>query len=319
MHSTRAIGGLSTTYIALSFSDVIVSKSRFGVATMLWHAIPAFLFLYFFARSRGNKLSFKQSKQVLPHAAARVFGISCLIVALMNVKVGIVNTIVACSVFFVVFVLAPIFGNEKANKKMVLPLMVAIFGVMLIFDLSSFNMAELKNPYLLVALAAMLGIGLSTFLWRKCSEGIAPTAYIAYLHGWVVVLIIPVVLTLRLTNTVETDLIPSNSQLILMAIALVAFVSSDLMYAWVQRYSSHILNGLFAPAGAVFGTIFGFLIKGETLGEIQLLGIFLVVAAVAFASTLNSSTLKPSIDMPTLENPIILVRNSRFKARKKVK
>jgi drug/metabolite transporter (DMT)-like permease len=284
--TSRVLAGLCGTYSTWSLAGVVLSIAAFGPAALPWQAgISAVGFLIYLHRTQQN-LQWVEAKRVFFQAVTRVVGLMCFLFAFLHLKVGVVDTIIACGIFLSVFVFARLEG-ERPRKNVIYPLLTSIVGVALLCDVTSADAIKNINPYLFFAFAAMVAISTSNYLWRKTSIGVVPHVYLTYMHMWVFVLSIPALLLLSSTGLLTTTLVPSAQQLMFLAMAVTIGSVGDIMFTKVQKYSTYITNAVFSPAGAVFTPIFGFVLKGESLTSIQIVGVVIVALSIGYASYLQ--------------------------------
>jgi len=294
--------GLSATFALWSLANVFTSIAFFGAMGVLYQSAILFLCFIIVSKARNLTLFFGESKKVLPHAIFRMIGLVLLTASLLYVKVGIVDTIVACNVFFVICILAPL-GGEKFKPLMLIPLAASIFGVGLVCINSSAGEATKLDLTLLLPLGAMIALAISVFFWRKCSAEIAPTKYLAYMHGWVSLLCLPFLAFLSITNFTPVDFVPSLKQIAFISVAMVVGNIGDVLFSLSQKFSSYTQNALFAPSGAVFSSLFGWLIADQKLGNTQIAGMVIVVVSVVIASLINiKSNAKAACTPETIED-----------------
>jgi drug/metabolite transporter (DMT)-like permease len=135
----------------------------------------------------------------------------------------------------------------------------------------------------------MIALAFSVFLWRKCSEGIAPTRYMTYMHAWVALFTIPTVFILRQFNVSDGPFTPSWKQAAFVGLSLAVGTLGDYAFSFSQKFSSFSLNALIAPSSAIFSSLFAWAFASQALNTIQIGGMFLVVVSIAIASRINSN------------------------------
>ena len=287
MRSRYAFLGLTLAYACWSLENVTGSLAKFGPAAVTWISGITFIVLIIKCNISNIRLSFEESKKAIWHSLPRVLGLSGFFIAALYLKVGVVDTIVACNIFFIIGVLAPHAG-EKVNNKIILPLMTSIFGVALICGFGSIKFSSLLDPHLLIAIATMFVFGFSVFNFRKCSRGIDTMQYLTYMHGWVFAISLPAVFIFRSMSIMNVSIMPNANQSMFLMIALLIGLAGDAFFAIAQSESGYTVNAILAPLGAAFSCLFGWLLKGDTFNGIQVVGLLIVVTSISITSYINS-------------------------------
>jgi|GEM_PF-4859757 len=286
MNTKIAIPGLTSTFAIWSLANVFSSIAMFGAMGIFYTSLILSITFVAYCKIKNQKLSIAEAKRALPHALTRVLGLCFLSASLLYVKVGVVDTIVACNIFIAVCVLAPLQG-EKFKTKILLPLTTTVVGVAMICLNGTAISGQTNGLKLLLPIGAMIALALSIFYWRKCSEGIPPTRYMTYMNSWVTIFAIPTVFALRQFNISDGPLTPSTRQVLFIALALTAGTIGDYMFSFVQKYSSFSLNSLIAPISAIFSSLFAWAFANQDLATIQIVGMLIVVLSISLASRIN--------------------------------
>lgn len=289
MNRKIAIGGLTSTFLLWSLASVSASISMFGAMGVFYSSFIMAVCLFVVCKFKRISFDFKEAKKALPHACARVLGLSLAAASLLYVKVGIVETIIACNIFIVVCILAPLQG-EKFKPIIIIPLFTSIVGVGMICINSTSISSQGAGFKLLLPVGAMIVLSFSIFLWRKCSVDIAPTKYMTYMHSWVTIFSIPTVFLLQQFSISDGPMVPDKRQTLLIFGSIVAGTFGDYLFSISQKHSSYSLNGLMAPSAVVFASLFGWLLADQLLTQLQIMGILLVVGSIAIASQLSNDS-----------------------------
>ncbi len=285
MHNSKAIPGLLFTYATWSLAGVIASIAAFGPAGVLVQGIFMFGVLVIFSGAKGIRLSFQESKITIPYSILRALTLGSLYYTYLHLKVGIVDTIVACYIFVLVCVFAPLSG-EKFNPKVIWPMLVSTIGVGLITGaIPNTNTFETKS---LFALLTMFLAASSFVLFRRCALLLKPMNHLTYMHGWASVFCIPILTGLVILGAIDNNLIPNSSQLFVLLLASFFGFVGDYVYAAVQKISTLTLNGLIAPSAVLFSCIYGFVLKGETLTTYQLTGVVFVAISLSYVNYISA-------------------------------
>lgn len=313
MGQRTLITGFIAIFSSWSLAGVVLSMAHFGPAALMWQAsisAIAFIALIVF---REMSLSWKHARKAFLHSVTRVAGLCCFLYAFLYIEIGVVDTIIACGVFLSVFFFARRQG-ESPHPTVIYFLVSAIFGIILVCQINKPTDILSLEPGLIAAFGAMFFISLSNYLWRKSSRGIDTTEYLMYMHVWVAIVSLPVILALQHINVIHNDLIPSATQLGFLLGSVIIGSCGDIAFTRIQKHSTYIINAVFSPAGAIFSPIFGFLLKGETLEPIQITGIGIIAVSVACASYLQA---RPSKNATPLLEPSQKVRVNFLALRRK--
>ncbi|MFN8016427.1 MAG: DMT family transporter [Acidimicrobiia bacterium] len=295
--------GLLTTFATWSLANVSATRGHFGATAIFYQSVFMFVVFALITKRKEIKLSFQEAKKVLPHATFRVIGLCLITVSFLYVKVGVVDTIIACNIFLIVCILAPSQG-EKFNSKVLIPLTTSIVGVFLICRqaTSGQNIFDVK---MLLPIGAMIALGFSVFNWRKCSKDIEPSKYLCYMHGWVGIFSTPIIILFKTIGLANGGYTPNKTQFIFMCLSMLLGTLGDVIFSRSQKYSSYTMNALLAPSSVVFSGFFGWLFVDQSLSTIQILGMGLVLLSVVGANYINVQIKPVTSFEEELENEII--------------
>lgn len=284
------ITGLTATFGMWSLANVFTAIAFLGISGVLFQSILLFAGFVAIAKWKRHIFTLNECKQVFPHAFFRMIGLCLLTISLLYVKVGVVDTIIACDVLVMIFILAPLAG-EKFKLAMLLPLGTSIVGVAMICMKADSSSKYNFDLTLILPIGAMVALAMTIFLWRKCSENITPTKYLAYMHGWVSLMCVPLFVVVGFIGLTSIDFSPSWTQLGFISLAMIAGNSGDLFFSCSQKFSLRAIlqNALIAPSAAVFSSFFGWLIAGQALSFMQVSGMLIVVLSVGIASWMNAT------------------------------
>ncbi|HMS24281.1 MAG TPA: DMT family transporter [Acidimicrobiia bacterium] len=287
MNNRRGIAGLTLAYVSWSLCNTLTAQARFGAGSLLFVAVLLAIVLHVYCKKRKIELTFEESKKLLPYAAMRAISLSLLCISMLYIKVGIVDTIISCNVFFTIGVLAPLNG-EKVRRAVFIPLIFAIGGIALITGV--FNQQNnLFDFHIVLPFITMFCLGISVVMWRRSTQHVSPVKNLTYMHTYTALFTLPIVGALILFTDTQKSFIPNFHQLLPLLLCAIASLVGDKIYTTVQKHTTITLNSLFGPTGAVFSCFFGWTLNHDVLTTTQITGIVLVVASVLVANYIHAT------------------------------
>jgi uncharacterized membrane protein YfhO len=173
----------------------------------------------------------------------RAISLSLLCISMLYIKVGIVDTIISCNVFFTIGVLAPLNG-EKVRRAVFIPLIFAIGGIALITGV--FNQQNnLFDFHIVLPFITMFCLGISVVMWRRSTQHVSPVKNLTYMHTYTALFTLPIVGTLILFTDTQKSFIPNFHQLLpLLLCAIASLVVANYIHATAPQREQEVMEPL---------------------------------------------------------------------------
>lgn len=296
-----AIAALSGTVVLWGVvSPLLKSASLSGPALSLhrlWIGALALLLISWFAREPVRRDGAKWSL-----LAGAVFGLNllCFVLAIKLTTVANATLIGALQPAIVLLVAGRLFG-EKVGGREIAAVAIAIAGVTLVI-IGSSGTPEWNPAGDALALLAVLTYTGYFLISKQQRARVAPLPYVTAVH----VIATFVVLPMALAHPGEIVAFEPGDIAIVLVFALVSGTGGQFVVNWAHRYVDVSVSSLMMLAVPVAASIAAWLMLGESLGPLQLIGGAITLGGIATilrrspAPSPVESEVAPDADRPML-------------------
>ncbi len=270
--------GLGNTIIAaVPMTGMAIAFYRLGFASVLYTVI-----LY----ARGGRLTRRSFRFGWEGGIAFGADIAAFFVAIHLTSVANATTISALQPLVIIGFAAVMFG-ERIRARHIICSVIATGGVALV----AFGAAQSGNGFGLGDLMAVLAL----FAWawyfiasKKARRHLDTFEYMTVMNLVAFLVVIPVTLITQDLFRTENQL-SWSSALAILAIVLVPG-SGHILMNWAHAHTTLVLTSLITLAMPVISALSAAVFLGQSVSAIQVLGIALVLLALAFVIVLDAKT-----------------------------
>ncbi len=270
--------GLGNTIIAaVPMTGMAIAFYRLGFASVLYTVI-----LY----ARGGRLTSRSFRFGWEGGIAFGADIAAFFVAIHLTSVANATTISALQPLVIIGFAAVMFG-ERIRARHIICSVIATAGVALV----AFGAAQSGNGFGLGDLMAVLAL----FAWawyfiasKKARRHLDTFEYMTVMNLVAFLFVIPITLLTQDLFRTENQLSWTNA-LAILAIVLVPG-SGHILMNWAHAHTTLVLTSLITLAMPVISALSAAVFLGQSVSTVQVLGIALVLIALAFVIVLDAKT-----------------------------
>ncbi len=283
---TMVVWGLSYISIKIAlevFSPIVLIFYRYVFAT-----------IFFIIFMKYKKETFRFDKKDLPlFLGSSMFGIvlyfyfesmgvSYLTVSAASVVLSLVPLVIMLSNFLI--------HNERLNKMKITTIFASIIGIYLIVKNDTGGLNNIKG-YIFMALAVLFWAvfsELTSRLNKKYSEVKAAgiQTYMAFL----------IYLPLMFFQDVDYSVVEAYHWFHVIALGVLSSAISFILYVYAMRTIGTTESGLFVNFIPIVTIVFGFIVFGEILTPLQLLGAAIIMSTMTLMMVLDLKAHKKNIN-----------------------
>jgi drug/metabolite transporter (DMT)-like permease len=263
-----------------TFIRIISTNYAFTAWTLaFWRDLFTFACFLVLAVATGAQALRVARRDLIPLAAMGAISIGIFHVlwaqAVVMVPIAVATVLNYTAPFFVVL-FAWLLWHERPSRAQTAALLLAFAGCLLVTGAYDLRNSSLNWPGLLVALSTGVTYGTLTIFGKDAVKRYVPFTIMTYAFGFGAL----TVLILQPAAIVESVGLPAGAWMSMAVLSIVSTVSGFALYTNGLKYLSAGSASITATLEPVIATGLAFVLLGEMIGVIQLLGGALVVGAV---------------------------------------
>lgn len=263
-----------------TFIRVILANYAFTAWTLaFWRDLFTFSCFLILALATGPRRLQVARRDMISFAAMGAISIGIFHVswaqAVLMVPVAVATVLNYTAPFFVVL-FAWVLWHERPNRVQTAALVLAFVGCLLVTGAYDLGNVELNWLGLLIALSTGLTYGTFTIFGKNALKRYVPFTVMTYAFGFGAL----TVLLLAPGAIVQSLNLPLSAWTSMAALAIISTVSGFSLYSNGLKYLSAASASITATFEPVVAASLAFVVLGEVIGIIQMIGGLLVVGAV---------------------------------------
>lgn len=274
----------STAGIFISWTLQGSNLAPLGLA--FWRVLFSFVCLLFYlAIAPGKRELLRVPLRELPWLAALgvlAVGVFQVLWILSIITNGAsLSTVVQCNAPIIVTVLARIIWHEPLTWRKWVAIGLAFLGTALVAQLGGSGNLQLAPMGLLVALgAALTYAGITLFTKKLTTDGVNQWTILVYSFGFAALALLPFQFSQPAIEISSWTPVAAFAGLV-----LVTTIAGYGAYAWALRHLQASVASILALTEVPFASGFAFLLLGERMSLLQVLGALAIVGGVVLLAT----------------------------------